>query len=65
MLLPHVSDDLTLRIGASAVRLTPSQGFQLAERLIRQSTVRIIEEETAVAGSPPPVGTRAARKRPQ
>jgi hypothetical protein len=40
-----VANDLTLVVGNEAVRLTPSEGFRLAERLIRRSTARMVEEE--------------------
>jgi hypothetical protein len=42
---PTVSDDLALSIGNQSARLSPGQAFQLAERLIRRATVRMIEEE--------------------
>jgi hypothetical protein len=40
-----VASDLTLVVGEQAVRLTPSEGLRLAERLIRRSTARMVEEE--------------------
>jgi hypothetical protein len=43
-----VANDLTLVVGDQAVRLTPSEGFRLAERLIRRSTARMVEEEVEV-----------------
>jgi hypothetical protein len=40
-----VSDDLTIAIGRSTARLTPSQGLSLAERLARVSFRRACAEE--------------------
>ena len=37
--------DLTIKLGREAVRLTPSEGFNLAEHLIRRSTARMCAEE--------------------
>jgi hypothetical protein len=45
MLPFKIDGDLTIRIGGSAVQLTPSQGLQAAERLIRKSTRRMMLEE--------------------
>jgi hypothetical protein len=45
MLPLKIDGDLTIRIGGSAVQLTPSQGLQAAERLIRKSTRRMMLEE--------------------
>ena len=56
-----VANDLTVVIGNEAVRLTPSQGFELAERLIRRSTARIVVE--TIAASKPAPAARAARAR--
>lgn len=41
-----VLDDLTIAVDAAvAVRITPSQGFRLAQTLVRKSTRRLIDEE--------------------
>jgi hypothetical protein len=40
-----VANDLTLVVGDEAVKLTPTEGFQLAQRLIRRSTSALIDEE--------------------
>ena len=48
----EIRDDLTVAIGSEAVRLTPGEGFRLAERLIRRSTARMVEEEVEAAEAP-------------
>jgi hypothetical protein len=40
-----VGDDLVMRVGAEAIRLTPSEGLDLAERLARASFKRAMTEE--------------------
>jgi hypothetical protein len=40
-----VSDDLTIRIGTASAALTPTQGFAVAEQLLRKSTRRAIVDE--------------------
>jgi hypothetical protein len=45
-----VANDLTVVVGYEAVRLTPTEGFRLAERLIRRSTARMVEEEIGRPG---------------
>jgi len=40
-----VGDDLVMRVGAEAIRLTPSEGLDLAERLARASFRRALTEE--------------------
>lgn len=40
-----IDPDLTVHLGRSFTRLTPTQGFEAAERLIRQSTRRMMLEE--------------------
>jgi len=47
-----VANDLTLVVGNEAVRLTPTEGFRLAERLIRRSTARMVEEEVGLGEAP-------------
>jgi hypothetical protein len=47
-----VANDLTLVVGNEAVRLTPTEGFRLAERLIRRSTARMVEEEVSLGETP-------------
>jgi hypothetical protein len=47
-----VANDLTLVVGNEAVRLTPTEGFRLAERLIRRSTARMVEEEVGLGHAP-------------
>jgi hypothetical protein len=54
-----VANDLTLVVGNEAVRLTPTEGFRLAERLIRRSTARMVEEEVSLGSAP--AGKRASR----
>jgi hypothetical protein len=54
-----VANDLTLVVGNEAVRLTPIEGFRLAERLIRRSTARMVEEEVCLGSAP--AGKRASR----
>ena len=49
-----VANDLTIVVGNEAVRLTPAEGFRLAERLIRRSTARMVEEEVGNANTPAP-----------
>jgi hypothetical protein len=51
-----VANDLSLVVGEEIVPLTPSEGFRLAERLIRKSTARMVEEEI---GSKTAVGRSA------
>jgi len=52
MLPAVVTNDLTLVVGNEAVRLTPTEGFRLAERLIRRSTARMAEEEIGLGDAP-------------
>ena len=47
-----VAIDLPLVVGNEAVRLTPTEGFRLAERLIRRSTARMVEEEVGLGEAP-------------
>lgn len=54
-----VTNDLTLVVGDQAARLTPTEGFRLAERLIRRSTARMVEEEI---GLDAPSGKRAPQR---
>jgi hypothetical protein len=42
-----IANDLTLVVGNEAVRLTPSEGFHLAERLIRKPTSKMVADEVA------------------
>jgi hypothetical protein len=55
-----VANDLTLVVGDEAVRLTPTEGFRLAERLIRRSTARMVEEEIGLGDTPS--GKRASQR---
>ena len=41
----QVDPDLSVAIGDQTARLSPGEAFQLAERLIRSATVRMIAEE--------------------
>jgi len=41
----EIREDLTVAIGRAAVKLTPSEGFRLAETIIRRSVTRMLEEE--------------------
>lgn len=45
MLPLQIDGDLNVRVGRSIVRLTPSEGLQAAEQLIRKSTRRMMVEE--------------------
>ena len=54
-----VTRDLTVVVGDQAARLTPTEGFRLAERLIRRSTARMVQEEI---GLDAPSGKRASQK---
>jgi len=48
MRLPiEITDALEVRLGAVAIALTPSQGFAVAEDMIRKSARRVISEEAA------------------
>ena len=40
-----IGDDLTIRIGTVSAALTPTQGFAVAEQLLRKSTRRAIVAE--------------------
>jgi hypothetical protein len=40
-----IGDDLVMRVGIEAVRLTPREGLDLAERLARASFRRALTEE--------------------
>jgi hypothetical protein len=44
-----VGDDLVMRVGAEAVRLTPTEGLDLAERLARAAFRRALSEEAEAA----------------
>jgi hypothetical protein len=58
--LPILIDkDLSVRIGAAAVRLTPSQAMQAAEQLIRKGTRAMMVEE---ALAEPPRSTSRRRR---
>ena len=62
-----VESDLRLNFGdGRSERLTPSEGFALAERLIRTATQRCFAEEVkALAGRPHhPVGKPAKARNP-
>lgn len=56
-----IEKDLSVRIGAAAVRLTPSQAMQAAEQLIRKGTRAMMVEEALT--EPPKRG--AIRRKPQ
>jgi hypothetical protein len=43
----EIRDDLTIAIGDAAARLSPSEGFRIAEDLIRKSARRALAEEAA------------------
>ena len=47
----EITNDLAIKIGAEAARLSPSEGFRLAERLIRKSTSKMIADEVAGAAN--------------
>ena len=42
-----ISDDLTIAIGGSTVRLSPAQGLSFSEELARKSFRRALTEEAA------------------
>ena len=44
-----VESDLRVRVGRNVARLTPSEGFAVAEQLIRTATRRLIAEEMGFA----------------
>jgi hypothetical protein len=52
MLPLQIDGDLTVRVGGSTVRLTPSEGLQAAEQLIRKSTRRMMLDEALNANDP-------------
>jgi hypothetical protein len=45
MLPLRIDGDLNVRVGGACVRLTPSEGLEAAEQLIRKSTRRMMVEE--------------------
>lgn len=53
-----VAEDLRLAIGKQSERLSPGEAFQLAEKLIRRATVRMIAEEAGVDRSEFSTATR-------
>ena len=57
----EIYGDLTVRVGASTVRLTPSEGLQAAEQLIRKSTRRMMLDEALDAVDRCPAATGATR----
>jgi hypothetical protein len=61
MLPLHIDSDLTVRVGGSTVRLTPSEGLQAAEQLIRKSTRRMMLDEALDAIEPCPAVNGLAR----
>jgi hypothetical protein len=48
----RIGADLTVRLGCAAATLSPSQGFRLAEQLIRKSTRRMMIAEAFAEPSP-------------
>jgi hypothetical protein len=56
-----VGDDLALRFPGVEVRLTPREGFELAQTLVRKSFRSILIDE---AGSEP-IPSKAKRKAPR
>lgn len=53
MLPLQIDGDLNVRVGAATVQLTPAEGLQAAEQLIRKSTRRMMLEEALDDGEPP------------
>jgi hypothetical protein len=45
MLPLQIDGDLNIRLGSATVRLTPAEGLEAAEQLIRKSTRRMMLEE--------------------
>jgi hypothetical protein len=54
-----IGGDLVVRIGRDAVRLSPSEGFRVAERLLRQSIRHMVVEAALDTEMP----KRAPRRR--
>ena len=44
----EIRDDLTLSIGRASVRVSPSQGLQLAEKLARLAFRKALSEEATI-----------------
>jgi hypothetical protein len=44
-----IGADLTIQLGAEALRLTPSQGLRAAERLVRRSLIQMMREEAGLS----------------
>jgi len=59
MLSLRIDGDLTVHVGRSTVQLTPTEGLQAAERLIRQSTRRMMLEEAFEVDAPDQPGAGA------
>ena len=53
-----VTDNLSLVVPGEVARLTPSQGFRLAEQLIRRSTAQMVAEEAGIADGAEPTRPR-------
>lgn len=56
-----LTEDLALRIGAAEIRLCPTDGFRVAEALIRGSTRAAMLEE--VAERPRPIAPKQRARR--
>jgi hypothetical protein len=56
-----VENDLSIRVGRNVARLTPSEGYAIAEKLIRTATRRLIAEEMGFAEPSPAFGAGALR----
>ena len=53
-----ISEDLDFRLAGASVRLTPSQGLDLAEQIARKAFRRALAEEAA-SDAQPQTGDRA------
>lgn len=62
-LLLQVDGDLTVRVGSSTVRLSPSQALDAAEQLVRKGMRQMMLEEAALSDAPPRP-RRSARRNP-
>jgi hypothetical protein len=56
-----ITDDLCIRIGESAVQISPSHGLRIAETLARKSFRRALSEEVETSVSKP--AARATKRR--
>jgi hypothetical protein len=62
MLPLQIDGDLNIRVGGATVRLTPSEGLEAAEQLIRKSTRRMMLEEALDSMDRPAQAATARRQ---